>query len=303
MSVVASGRFLGSEIGRENGDDAAFHVLPVPFEKSVSYGRGTALGARAIIAASDQLETFDQIDGEPCRLGIHTHRALDCHGEVGEVLERVRAATREVVQRGKLPFVLGGEHTLSYGAVMGVVDACPDEKIGIVQFDAHADLRESYEGSVWSHACVMKRLVDEGLPLFQLGVRAISREEQTVRHMFSAGIGCLDAMEICRPVPRHQFALPEHFPRRIYLTVDIDVLDSAVMPATGTPVPGGLSFRQTVDLIANAAQGREIVAMDLVEYAPIDNMHAYDYTAADLAYKMMGIAARASILEEKIGRY
>lgn len=293
MSVVASGIFLGSEIDHEAVDDAAFHVLPVPLEKSVSYGGGTASGPQAIIAASDQLERFDQLDGEPCRLGIHTHQALDCRGEVTEVLKRIRAATCRVVQQNKLPFVLGGEHTLSYGAVMGVVDACPDENIGIVQFDAHADLRARYGGSIWSHACVMKRLLDEGLPLFQLGVRAISREEQAVRQMFASQIGCLDALEICRPTPRHQFILPEHFPRKIYLTVDIDVLDSAIMPATGTPVPGGLAFWQTIDLIASAAEGREIVAMDLVEYAPIDNMNAYDYTAADLAYKMMGIAARS----------
>ncbi len=294
MSSVASGIFLGSEIAQENAEDAVFHVLPVPFEKSVSYGKGTALGAQAIIVASGQLETFDQIGGEPCQLGIHTHRAVDCRGEVAQVIKRIRAATRKVAQQGKLPFVLGGEHTVSYGAVMGVVDAYRDERIGVVQFDAHGDLREHYAGDVWSHACVMKRLVDEGLPLFQLGVRAISREEQAVRQRFSSQIGCLDAVEICRPTPQHRFALPLHFPRKIYVTVDIDVLDSAIMPATGTPVPGGLSFWQTVDLIASVAQGREIVAMDLVEYAPIDNLHAYDYTAADLAYKMMGIARRAS---------
>lgn len=285
----ASGIFLGSEISQGDKHEAQFHIIPVPYEHSVSYGGGTALGPQAIISASDQLETFDQITGEPCRLGIHTHQALDCRGEAADVMQRIRQMTHQVAMNKKIPFVLGGEHTVSYGAVMGVVDAYADEPIGIVQFDAHADLRESYEGSVWSHACVMKRLVDEGLPLFQIGVRAISMEERGVRDEFPNQIHYLDAREICAENPVFQFALPAYFPKKIYITVDIDGLDGAIMPATGTPVPGGLSFWQLISLLKHAVQGREVVGMDLVEFAPISGLHVYDYTAADLAYKMMGV--------------
>lgn len=285
-----SGFFLGSEIAQGSVDGSLFHVIPVPYEASVSYGGGTAAGPQAIIYASDQLETFDGLS-EPCEEGIHTHAAVDCRGEPADVLERIRLATREVASRGQIPFVLGGEHTVSYGAVMGVVDACQGEKIGIVQFDAHADLRESYEGSIWSHASVMKRLVDEGLPLFQLGVRALSMEEKAVRDGLPAQIQYLDARLLCRD-GLHHFSLPKNFPQKIYISVDIDGLDGALMPATGTPVPGGLAFWQLLDLFACALRGRELVGMDLVEFAPIKGFHVHDFTAADLAYKMMGMVAR-----------
>lgn len=295
MAAPASGIFLGSEIEQGNAATSKFHIIPVPFEKSVSYGGGTAKGPQAIIDASDQLETYDQLHGEPCRLGIHTHQPVDCRGDAADVMQRIREAAAAAARTGNIPFVLGGEHTVSYGAVMGVVDAYPDEQIGVVQFDAHADLRESYEGSVWSHASVMKRLVDEGLPLFQLGIRAISMEEQGVRDEFPAQIHYLDAKTLCRENLQHHFALPADFPKKIYITVDIDGLDGAAMPATGTPVPGGLSFWQLLGLLESACEGREVVGMDLVEYAPIGGLHVYDYTAADLAYKMMGIVVEKSL--------
>ena len=267
-------------------------MIPVPYEKTVSYGGGTAEGPAAIIEASNQLETYDQLHGEPCRLGIYTQEVVDCRGEAGDILQRIRERTRTTAESGSLPFVLGGEHTVSYGAVMGVVDAFPGERIGVVQFDAHADLRENYEGSIWSHACVMKRLVDEGLPLCQIGVRALSLDEQAVRHEFPAQITAHDARVICRP-PQHDLRLPENFPQKIYVTVDIDGLDGALMPATGTPVPGGLGWWQLLDLLGSIARQRQIVGLDLVEFAPIRGLHVYDFTAADLAYKMMGITAHA----------
>ncbi len=289
---ISSNIFLGSEIEQGDRETAKFHVIPVPFEKSVSYGSGTVNGPAAVIAASDQLETYDQLTGEPCEQGIYTHQAVDCRGESADVMQRIRAVTRKVAQTGNVPFVLGGEHTVSYGAAMGVVDAYPDGAIGIVQFDAHADLRESYEGSVWSHACVMKRLVDEKLPLFQIGVRAISMEERAVRAQYPAQIHYLDARDICAAEIKHHFVLPDNFPKKIYITVDVDGLDGAIMPATGTPVPGGLSFWQLINLLQSAAQGREVVGMDLVEFSPIKGLHIYDYTVADLAYKMMGVASQ-----------
>lgn len=283
--------FLASEIEQPAYEDALFHIVPVPYEKTVSYGGGTKNGAQAIIRASNQLETWDG-NSEPCQHGIYTHNALDCTGSAEAVMKRIRQQNRDIAQTGAIPFVLGGEHTVSYGAVMGVVDAYPDDKIGIIQFDAHADLRDEYEGSKWSHASVIKRLVDEQLPVFQLGVRAISKDEQTLRQEKPQQIHYLDAQALCRPIAQHQFRLPENFPDKLYITVDIDGLDGAIMPATGTPVPGGLGYWQLLDLIACAGQGRQIVGMDLVEFAPIEGLHICDYTAAELAYKMMGIAER-----------
>lgn len=284
--------FLASEMAQPPCQDALFHIVPVPYEKTVSYGGGTKNGPSAIISASNQLETWDGFS-EPCMQGIYTHQAIDCDAHAEEVMARIRQQNRQIAQMGGIPFVLGGEHTVSYGAVMGVVDAYPNEAIGIVHFDAHADLRDEYEGSPWSHASVIKRLVDENLPIFQLGIRAISKEEQILRNKNGQQIQYLDAQTLCRPTIQHQFRLPENFPDKIYLTVDIDGLDGTVMPATGTPVPGGLGYWQLLDLFACACQEREVLGMDLVEFAPIEGFHVYDYTAAELAYKMMGIVERA----------
>lgn len=286
--------FLASEIEQPDYHKALFHIVPVPYEHSVSYGEGTEQGPSSILKASSQLETYDQLGGEPHEDGIYTHSDIDCRGDAIDVMQRIRQVTHIITEAGKIPFVLGGEHSITFGAVMGVVDAHPNEAIGVIQFDAHADLRESYEGSIWSHACVMKRLTDEGLRIFQLGIRAISMEEIAVRHQFPHQIQYIDAKILCNP-PQHQFQLPDDFPQKVYITVDIDGLDGAIMPATGTPVSGGLGWWQLIDLLSSIAEQRQIVGMDLVEFAPIANHHAYDFAAADLAYKMMGIVSRSPL--------
>ena len=289
--------FLASELKQPNPIQALFHLVPVPYEASVSYGGGTAQGPAAIIRASEQLELLDQLGHEPWKQGIYTQAAIDCRGEPAEVMERIRSCTRQISEHRHIPFVLGGEHSVTFGAVMGVCDGI-QEPVGIVQIDAHGDLRQEYQGSIWSHACVMKRLVDEGLQLVQLGVRAISPEEVDFREAMSTKIHYADAKNLCNP-PRHSYALPMDFPQKIYLTVDIDGLDAALMPATGTPVPGGLGWWQLLDLIKDIAKQRQIVAMDLVEFAPLQGLQAYDFMAADLTYKMMGIVGQSRAAENE----
>ena len=283
--------FLGSELEQPRASDALFHVIPVPYEASVSYGGGTAAGPAAIIAASQQLETRDQLGSEPGHWGIYTQEPVDCRGTPEALMARLRQLSGALVERGQIPVVLGGEHSLSYGTVMGAVDGVGG-RLGVVQIDAHADLRQDYEGSIWSHACVMKRLVDEGLPLAQLGTRAVSSEEQALREARPTQIHYVDARQFCNP-PQHGYALPADFPEHIYLSVDIDGLDSAVMPATGTPVPGGLGWWQLLDVVADIARQRRIVAFDVVEFAPLAGFHSYDFLAADLVYKLMGIVGRS----------
>lgn len=282
--------FLASEISNAKPEEALFHLVPVPHEHSVSYGGGTAAGPARILSASSQLETHDQLGGEPYRYGIHTQEALACDRPTEALLQDLRQRSRAIAAQGKIPFILGGEHSISYGSVMGCHDVYG--KIGVVQIDAHADLRHEYEGSIWSHACVMKRLVDEALPILQLGVRALSVEEMQLRAERPNQIFYRDAKDLCNP-PQHQFHLPETFPELIYLTVDIDGLDGSIMPATGTPVAGGLSWWQLIDLIQHIASQRRIIGMDLVEFAPLEHFHAYDFMAADLAHKMMGIVGRS----------
>jgi agmatinase len=280
--------FLGSEIEQGDPEQAMFHVLPVPYEKSVSYGSGTALGPKAILKASWQLEQWDG-KSKPCELGIYTCETVDCSVEPEQVIENIAKATQEIVEQGGMPVVLGGEHTVTYGVIKGLKAAGIDD-FGIVQIDAHADLREAYEGDPLSHASVMKRAVDMGIPLYQLGIRAYCEEEIGFRKDF--GVYYQDADEL---VPNNitELVLPEDFPSKVFFTVDVDGLDPSVFPSTGTPVPGGLSWYQTLSLFESVVKQREVIGFDIMEFAPIKGFHAYDFAAAMLTYKMMGIVERS----------
>ena len=282
--------FLESELGRRAPQDCLFHVIPVALEQSVSYGTGTAAGPAAILAASQQLETYDGY-GVPGEAGIFTQALLTGEDSLEETLHTVSAAVVRTVRFGKVPVILGGEHTVSVGAFHALREL--DLAAGIVQFDAHADLRDRYAGSSLSHACIARRALDLGFPLFQVGVRSLSPQEAAFRE--AEGIGCLDAAAIAAhglPDP----LLPEDFPQLLYLTIDLDVLDPAAMPATGTPEPGGLGWYPLMEAIARSAAGRRVIGFDVVELAPIPGLHAPDFTAARLVYNIMGILRRAGAL-------
>lgn len=279
-----SSRFLGSEFPPVKPADAFFHVIPVPYEKTTSYGKGTARGPAAIISASQQLEAFNG-RSIPGAAGIHTARAVDCRGTAEAVLPRIAAAVSAVLDCGRIPVVLGGEHTVTLGAVQALWRQRPD--FGVVQFDAHADLRDEYEGSPYSHASVMRRVVELDVPVFQIGVRAFCLDEHLFRQ--KRKIPRLDAAAIAaKGVPRR--VLPAGFPKRVFVTFDIDALDPSVMPATGTPVPGGLTWYQAMDLLAGVCGGRAVIGFDVVEFAPQHGMHGADFAAAQLVYEMMGVA-------------
>ncbi len=279
--------FLGSEIEQAAADQAMFHVLPVPYEKTVSYGGGTASGPSAILQASWQLEEWDGFS-KPCDVGIHTCATVDCTVEAEQVVDNIAAATQKIVEHGAMPVVLGGEHTVTYGVLKGLKAAGLDD-FGIVQIDAHADLREAYEGDPLSHASVMKRAVDMGIPLYQLGIRAYCEEEINIRKAF--GVHCQDADELVPNRIQH-IKLPDDFPDKVFFTLDIDGMDPSVFPSTGTPVPGGLDWYQTLNLFESVVKQRQLIGFDIMEFAPIKGFHAYDFAAALLTYKMMGIVQR-----------
>lgn len=274
--------FLDSELtASERTEDARFRVIPVPLERTVSYGSGTAKGPAAIIEASNELE---RITGhvEPCVEGIFTEDPLDCDAALSVIMERLAQRTESAVRAGKVPVTLGGEHSLSFGAVIGVARAL-ERPIGIVQIDAHADLRNAYQGEKHSHASVMHLLAEEGIPLAQFGVRAFSTEEAKSRlknHVFH-----VDAEELVTG-NIHAVDLPEDFPELVYVSFDVDGLDPAQMPATGTPVPGGLGYYQALRLVEHALKGRKCVGFDVVELAP-DGNAAWDFTAAQIVYRLM----------------
>ncbi|MEP2782723.1 MAG: agmatinase [Pseudoruegeria sp.] len=274
--------FLDSELtAEERLETAKFRVIPMPLEKTVSYGAGTEKGPAAILEASDELERIC-VSKEPCLLGIHTEPAVSCDGTLPQIMERLAVRTEAAVIAGQIPVTLGGEHSLTYGAVTGVQRALR-QKIGIIQIDAHADLRIAYQGEPHSHASVMNLLTEEGTALVQFGVRALCQQEADLRGL--RDVFFIDAEELVVNGTM-SVDLPAGFPELVYVSFDVDGLDPSIMPATGTPVPGGLGYYQALHLVENALKGRRCVGFDVVELAP-DGNEAWDFTAAQIVYRLM----------------
>ncbi|WP_300667447.1 agmatinase [Desulfoluna sp.] len=283
-------RFLESEIDDLGPEEALFHVIPVPLEQTVSYGGGTGEGPSAILRASSQLEVYDGVSN-PSEHGIWTAAPVATDGALDEVVARIEVAVSRSFNLGKMPVLLGGEHTVTVGALAACKKAFGE--IGVVQIDAHADLRDRYEGTPYSHACVMKRACDMGHTVFQAGIRSLSLPEVAFRE--SHPVHHLDAREIAKNgIPED--LIPEGFPDRIWLTFDVDGLDPSIMPATGTPEPGGLSWYQAHEIIEQAVTGRQVVGFDVVELAPIKGLHFPDFAAARLVYDILGFISRKAIL-------
>lgn len=280
--------FLESEYPAASPLKAFFYIIPCPMEKSVSYGKGTAKGPDAILEASQQLEA--QESGMfPGEAGFYTTKPVNCEGSAEAVLGRIEDAVEDALAHNAVPVLLGGEHTVTLGALRALEQQAKKtgEPFGVVQFDAHADLRAQYDSNPLSHASVMRRAVqDLGLPLVQFAVREIAREEVEVRKVY--GITHYDAYFLAR-VGLPEQPLPEGFPKNIYISFDVDALDSSLMPATGTPSPGGINWRETQFILEACARGHKIIGLDIVELSPIDGLHHADFTAAKLAHLLMGL--------------
>ena len=288
-------QFLGSELtSSENQQaDALFQIIPCGLEATVSYGTGTHKGPEAILQASDQLER-NVLGFEPCEQGIYTHPELDCTQPIEKVMQELRDLTTNICAKGHIPVTLGGEHSVSYGAVMGVMDALHQkgEKLGVIQIDAHADFRVAYQGHLHSHASVMHLLAEAGLPIVSLGVRALSTEEELARTKH--GVITHDGPMLVRN-NISQIEVPDNFPENIYITFDVDGLDPSVIAATGTPVPGGLGFYQSLDLVESTLRGRRCVGIDITELAPVEGQTSNDFTAALICYTIMAMAAKTTL--------
>lgn len=286
-SEPSTGRFLGLPPPLSRRDRARFHVLPVPYEGTVTYGQGTARGPEAILVASEQVELFDGVS-VPAESGIHTHRPLAVQDEPpAAVISQVQRRVAGILEEGGTPVVLGGEHTVMLGAVAATAAAAAD--VGVVQLDAHADLRDVYDGTPYSHACVMRRVYELGLPIFQIGVRSCCLAE--ARFRAEHGIGRLDAVDIAMSgVPA--VVIPDDFPADIHITFDVDAFDPSVIPATGTPEPGGLFWYDVLRILSAVVRGRRVLSFDVVELAPVRGLHASDFTAARLVYALMGLIVR-----------
>lgn len=279
--------FLGLPPEHSNYSDAGVLVLPLPFEATVSYGSGARHGPVAIIEASQQVELFDrEFDREPAlEYGVHTMAALDLSKDPSAAVDAIAAATRAAAATGKLVVGLGGEHTVSVGFGRGLLEALGGP-LTVVQLDAHSDLRDTYEDTPYSHACIARRLLDmPGIEqVLQLGIRSVCSEEvefvrshpQQARVWYSEQVHAGDW--------RSEFVQRVQG-RRVYLTIDVDGLDPAIVPSTGTPEPDGLTWAETLDILRTLTQHATVVGLDCVELAPVDNLHAADFAVAKLLYK------------------
>ncbi|HWK53756.1 MAG TPA: agmatinase family protein [Hyphomicrobiales bacterium] len=288
-AAAAAQHFLGEAVKPAKPADAFFHILPVPYTGERYKTSAMASAPDAILAASQQLETWDG-RSNPSRHGIHTHGAIDCKGNTEKVLEKISTVVATVVKDEKFPIGLGGDGTISYAMVKGLLDAGVED-FGVIQIDAQADLRDDDNGDAWSEACVMKRIVDEDVPLFQLGVRSLSKEESDARRVY--GVKYYDAdFLVARNITKVE--LPSEFPEKVYLSLDIDGFDPSVFPST-TGVPGGLGWWQVLSIIESIAQQADIIGLDFTEFCPQPQQPAYDHAAAQLLYRIMGIVERARL--------
>jgi len=263
-------------------------VLPVPFERTTSYGKGTSAGPAAIIRASQSMELYDEeLGAEPSLQGITTLPPfLPEAFDMAEAMAELQAECRVHMEKGKFLVTLGGEHSLSQAPIKAAREVFGTSgEIGVVQFDAHADLREEFEGTPYSHASVMKRVVDAGIPTLAVGIRSLSAPEAEV--VRSKSLPVIWGHQLDRAADLFPKLL-EKLPETIYLTFDIDYFDPSLVPATGTPEPGGGLWYPTLGLLRHLFATKTVVSMDLIELAPLGHQPASDFLAAKLIYKCLG---------------
>jgi agmatinase len=277
--------FLG--LPAETSDYATSPVVvwPVPLERTTTYMAGTGRGPRAIIEASRAVETWDEeLEAEACLRGIHTLPEIDTrHGAIEEVLRALGKAATALLEDGKFFLALGGEHSLTPPLVAACAAKSPG--LSVLQIDAHADLRAQYEGSPHSHACALRRVL-EICPAVQVGIRSLSVEEAEAIPRLPTRVFFARDLHRRPPgewIPEIVGALGDP----VYLTLDIDGLDPALVPATGTPEPGGLGWYDTLALLRAVFERKRVVAADLVELLPQPGQHASDFLCARLAYKII----------------
>ena len=264
-------------------DEAKAAVIQVPYEGTVSYKPGTRNGPHSIISASRQLETYDiELAAETCdKIGIHTLEEIepDVDSPKG-MINRVEDLVSVVVTKKKFPVILGGEHSISTGAVRALKKKYND--LSVLQIDAHADLRDKFENSMYSHACVMRRIREEVDKVVQVGIRSVSIEEMKFIHSEkiekSVQFGSfIDRASVLRGLSND-----------VYVTIDLDGFDPSICPGVGTPEPGGLNWEEVVRLLRSVCENKKVVGFDIVELAPLPGSNQSEFLAAKLAYKMLG---------------
>lgn len=258
-------------------------MIPVPYDRTASYQKGTAGGPDALIEASRHMEIYDEELGlEPCEVGIHTVAPVSGNDDPPEVMAaKVEKEVGRYLAMGKMPVVLGGEHAVSIGAIRAYEKVHP--RLSVVQLDAHADLRESYEGSAYNHACIMRHFAGR-IPTLQLGIRSMSKEEGDF--IREKRLMVVPPREFSRS-PEAALDLVDRLTDEIYLTIDVDFFDPAIVPGTGTPEPGGPGWHETMDFLRGLCRRKKVVGFDVNELRPIPGDAASDFLVARLVYKVI----------------
>ena len=265
-------------------EEAAFVVIPIPYDLTSTYQSGSRRGPHAILEASGHMELYDEkLCKETYLTGIYTLSPLesDARGP-GEMAHVIRHATADVLAHSKIPVILGGEHSISFGVVQAMREKFPG--ISVLQLDAHADLRNYYQCSPYSHASVGRRIA-ELCPLVQAGIRSMSAEEAAF--MKESTIRTFSADFILEEQLWWE-KIAETLSGDVYITIDIDVLDPSIMPATGTPEPGGIYWKDILRLVRAVTSRCRVRGFDVVELSPIPGMVAPDFLAAKLVYRIIG---------------
>jgi len=262
-------------------------IVQVPYEKTTTYVKGTKAGPAAIIEASGNMELFDdELNQEVYKIGIHTVEIPGiADAEPEDMVKKVHDATDDLLKIGKFPVILGGEHSVSVGAVGAMKKNYPD--VSVLQLDAHYDLRDEYLGSKYNHACAARR-ISEICPLVQAGLRSLSKEEKDFLNTKSNGnIKTVNVYDILEK-PLWKDYVINGLSENVYITIDLDVFDPSLMPAVGTPEPGGIGWYELIDLLKETAKDKKIVGFDVVELCPIENHIMSNFLAAKLVYRLLG---------------
>jgi agmatinase len=277
-------------------DKAAAVILPVPLEATTSYVKGTFKAPAAILKASFQVELYDEeLSCEPCEAGIATLPPVKVEGmPLEKALNEIQSAVTVIFDACKLPVMIGGEHSVTPPAVAAAAKVY--DNLTVIQLDAHADLREEYGGTKWSHACAMAR-VREICPAVQVGIRNLSKEEAA--RVAKEKLPVFFAHKIKQNAKWVEDVMASVRTRNVYVTFDVDAFDSSILPDTGTPEPGGLSWYEVLSLMKAVSEKKNIVGFDFVELSPREGHHASDFTVAKLIYKCIGYWAAARNTEAR----
>lgn len=283
--------FLGSEI-KASYEASRVVILPIPYEATTTYRKGCEHGPDALLEASVQLEYYDdELDRETCwdaRIYTHdliadTRKGLPVSSE--KMLQVTQETVSQLIEDGKFVIALGGEHSITTGIVEAYHQKS-SEPFTVIQIDAHGDMRHEYEGSIYNHACVMRRIVDMGLPTLPIGIRSVCKEEVEV--IKEKSIPVIWAREMAKDPNWIERAIANIPTQRVFITIDVDGIDPSIMPGVGTPEPGGLHWYALITFLRRVFETHQVIGCDVMELAPVVDSVVSQFTAAKLVYKLIG---------------